>query len=100
MCVQNHEFMYNVCCENMAKRIKKTRIDLRVTKEDKVFLMEAASYNGMSLSKYIIEAAIIQAYKDLRKADNVSLSDEGSKRLAELLTNPPKTTKHLKELLK
>lgn len=84
----------------MAKRIKKTRIDLRITEEDKTLIMEAASYNNMSLSKYITEAALIQAYRDLRKADNVVLSDEGSKRLIELLSNPPKATKHLKDLLK
>lgn len=84
----------------MSIAIKNSRIDLRVSEEDKAMIEQAANSSRMSLSNYIISIVLKQAELDVKKDEVIKLSDEGSKRLLDLLVNPPEATDSLKELLR
>lgn len=63
-------------------------------------IKQAANSSRMSLSNYIISIVLKQAELDVKKDEIIKLSDEGSKRLLDLLVNPPEATDSLKELLR
>jgi uncharacterized protein (DUF1778 family) len=50
----------------MDTTVKKTRIDLRVTVEQKAMLKHIAALKGMTLSKYVLNAAVTTAEEELK----------------------------------
>ena len=77
---------------------KLDRIDLRVSPEDKKTLEMAAASKRISLSSYIIQAAMENAVSDLERERTINVSKEGWDRLMELLENPPEPTEALKRI--
>lgn len=82
----------------MTAKTKTGRIDIRLMPEDKTTLETAASIKRVSLSNYILSAAIEAARNDIESEETVSLNDEARDTLLKLLENPPEPTDALKRL--
>ena len=78
--------------------VKLDRIDLRVSPDDKKTLEMAAAAKRLSLSSYIIQAAMENAASDLERERTINVSKEGWNRLMALIENPPEPTEALKRI--
>ena len=78
--------------------VKLDRIDLRVSPDDKKTLEMAAAAKRLSLSSYIIQAAMENATLDLERERTINVSKEGWDRLMALLESPPEPTEALKRI--
>ncbi len=72
------------------------RIELRATKDEKRLLATAAAYQRLDVTSFIMRAALPAARDVLDRAERIVLSARDSKRVLELLENPPKPTPALK----
>ena len=75
---------------------KNSRIDLRVTAEQKTLLEQAASLSGVSLSAYTLLHLIPQAQQDLERQERLMLSNRDRDLFLSTIANPPKLTGKLK----
>lgn len=75
---------------------KNSRIDLRVTAEQKTLLEQAASLSGVSLSAYTLLHLIPQAQQDLERQERLILSNRDRDLFLSALDNPPKLKGKLK----
>ena len=82
----------------MAIQVKNSRIDIRLDPKDKETLEYAASLKRISLSSYILSAAIEVARMDIEKEEAIILSNQQRDELLKLLDNPPEPTEALRRL--
>ncbi len=85
---------------DMAIESKTSRIDIRVVPVDKRMLEQAASIKRVSVSQYILSAALEAAKMDIRSEETTTLSDESRDVVLRLLDNPPEPNAALKSLFK
>jgi uncharacterized protein (DUF1778 family) len=76
--------------------LKDSRIDLRVTAEQKALLEKAASLMGVSLSAYTLLYLLPQAQRDLENQEKLTLSNRDRDLFLSALANPPKLQGKLK----
>lgn len=77
---------------------KMDRIDLRISADDKKTLEMAAASKRLSLSSYILSAALSSAESDLERERMINVSREGWNQLMAMLDNPPEPNDALKRL--
>ena len=82
----------------MAVQTKTSRIDIRLMPQDKSAIETAASLKRVSVSTYILSAAIEAARMDIEKEETLVLADEGRDTLLSLLENPPEPNDALRGL--
>lgn len=82
----------------MAVQTKNSRIDIRLDPKDKETLEYAASLKRISLSSYILSAAMELAKMDIEKEEAIILSNKQRDELLSLLDNPPEPTEALRKL--
>ncbi len=75
---------------------KDSRIDLRVTGEQKALLEQAASLSGVSLSAYTLLHLLPQAQQDIERKERLTLSNRDRDFFLSALANPPKLKGKLK----
>ena len=75
------------------------RCDIRLSSEDKAFLQLAASLDGISLSAFIIKAAISAAKDTISKNDRYVLSGREVRELFSVLDNGFVPNKRLQEAM-
>lgn len=80
----------------MSASSKDSRIDLRVTAEQKALLEKAASMQGVSLSAYTLLHLLPQAQKDLEEREKLVLTDRDRDLFLSAMANPPKLQGSLK----
>jgi uncharacterized protein (DUF1778 family) len=68
------------------------RIEIRTTKEEKRLLMAAAEHERLDLTSFIMRTALPAARDIVEKADRIVLSERDTKRILDLLENPPPPT--------
>jgi uncharacterized protein (DUF1778 family) len=78
---------------------KDSRIDLRVTQEQKALLEQAASLKGISLSAYTILHLLPLAQQDIAAQERLTLSDRDRDLLMASLDNPPVLQGDLKSVI-
>ena len=78
---------------------KNSRIDLRVTKEQKALLEEAASIKGVSLSAYTLLHLLPLAQQDIEDRKRLILSNRDRDLFVSALENPPKLKGKLKSAI-
>jgi uncharacterized protein (DUF1778 family) len=88
---------YGYCPYNMGAPMKGTanrqdRIELRATKEEKLLLAAAAAYERLDVTSFIMRNVLPTAREVVDRAERIVLSARDSKRVLELLENPPKPT--------
>jgi uncharacterized protein (DUF1778 family) len=71
------------------------RIEIRTTKEEKRLLMAAAEHERLDLTSFIMRNALPAARDVIEKADRIVLSERDTKRVLDLLENPPAPTEAL-----
>ena len=78
---------------------KDSRIDLRVTKEQKALLEEAASIKGVSLSAYTLLHLLPLAQQDIEDRKRLILSNRDRDLFVSALENPPELKGKLKSAI-
>jgi uncharacterized protein (DUF1778 family) len=71
------------------------RIEIRTTKEEKRLLMAAAEHERLDLTSFIMRNALPAARDVIEKADRIVLSERDTRRVLDLLENPPAPTQAL-----
>jgi uncharacterized protein (DUF1778 family) len=66
------------------------RIELRATKEEKRLLADAAAYERLDVTSFIMRNVLPTARDVVDRAGRIVLSGRDTKRVLELLENPPK----------
>lgn len=65
------------------------RIEIRTTKEEKRLLMAAAEHERLDLTSFIMRSMIPIAHGAIEGPDRIVLSERDSRRVLDLLENPP-----------
>ena len=78
---------------------KDSRIDLRVTGEQKALLEQAASIKGVSLSAYTLLHLLPLARQDIENQEKLTLSNRDRDLFLSALNNPPKLKGKLKSAI-
>lgn len=78
---------------------KDSRIDLRVTQEQKELLERAVSLKGISLSAYILFHLLPLAKQDIDNYERLVLSDRDRDLFLSVMENPPELKGKLKEAI-
>lgn len=84
----------------MAVTTKTSRIDIRLSEDDKNMIEQAAAFNRQSTTSYIISVVVKQAQLDLKRSELLNLSKEDFEYLLDLLKNPREPNERLKALFK
>ena len=80
----------------MSASPKDSRIDLRVTAEQKALLEKAATLLGVSLSAYTLLHLLPQAQKDLEAREKLTLTDRDRDLFLSAMASTPKLKGKLK----
>jgi uncharacterized protein (DUF1778 family) len=72
--------------------VRDDRIEIRTTKEEKRLLMAAAEHERLDLTSFIMRNVLPAARDVIEKADRIVLSERDTKRVLDLLENPPEPT--------
>jgi uncharacterized protein (DUF1778 family) len=75
---------------------KASRIDLRVSQEQKDLLVRAASLRGLSLSAYTLSYVLPVAQQEVDSHESLVLSDRDRDLFMSVMENPPKLKGKLK----
>ncbi len=76
------------------------RIELRTTPEEKRLLARAAAQERLDMTSFIMRSALPAAQEVLDRAERIVLSARDSKRVLDLLENPPAPTGVLLEAVR
>jgi uncharacterized protein (DUF1778 family) len=68
---------------------REDRIELRATKEEKQLLATAAAYERLDVTSFIMRSVLPAARDVVDRAERIVLSERDTKRVLELLENPP-----------
>jgi len=71
---------------------REDRIELRATREEKQLLAAAAAHERLDVTSFIMRSVLPTAREIVDRADRIVLSERDSKRILELLENPPAPT--------
>jgi uncharacterized protein (DUF1778 family) len=71
---------------------RQDRIELRATKEEKRLLAAAAAYERLDVTSFIMRNVLPTARNVVDRAERIVLSARDSRRVLELLENPPNPT--------
>lgn len=82
-----------------ASASKDSRIDLRVTKEQKALIEKAASIKGVSLSAYTLLHLLPLAQQEIDNQEKLTLSNRDRDLFLTALDNPPQLTGKLKKAI-
>lgn len=82
------------------EQAKTSRIDLRVTAEQKELLEKAASLNGLSLSSFVLSNSLEAAQEKIACHNELVLSDRDRDLFLSLIENPPEPCEALKSAMK
>ena len=79
---------------------KKNRLSIRIGQKDKETLGLAAFSKRVSLSSYILSAAMEKAKNDLERERRIALSRSAWNQAMDLVDNPPEPNEALMRLLR
>lgn len=71
---------------------REDRIELRATKGEKRLLTQAAAYERLDVTSFIMRNVLPAAREVVDRAERINLSERDTERVLELLENPPKPT--------
>ncbi len=72
--------------------VREDRIELRATKDEKRLLAQAAAYERLDVTSFIMRNVLPTARDVVDRAERIVLSERDTVRVLELLENPPKPT--------
>ncbi|MGE0281139.1 MAG: DUF1778 domain-containing protein [Rhizobiaceae bacterium] len=77
-----------------------SRIELRVRDDQKALIARAAAIRNLDVTGFIMDAVMPEAEAVIERAEKIILSERDSRRLLELLENPPAPTERLLRAMK
>ncbi|WMI90702.1 type II toxin-antitoxin system antitoxin AtaR [Escherichia coli] len=80
--------------------VKKQRIDLRLTDDDKSMIEEAAAISNQSVSQFMLNSASQRAAEVIEQHRRVILNEESWTGVMDALSNPPSPGEKLKRAAK
>jgi uncharacterized protein (DUF1778 family) len=80
---------------SVSNAAREDRIELRATKEEKRLLAAAAAHERLDVTSFIMRNVLPTAREVVNRAERIVLSGRDTKRVLELLENPPKPTSAL-----
>ena len=80
--------------------LKKQRIDLRLTDDDKSMIEEAAAISNQSVSQFMLNSASQRAAEVIEQHRRMILTEESWTRVMDALSNPPSPGEKLKRAAK
>lgn len=80
------------------KTVEKSRLEARITPQQKKIFVRAAAVSGLSLADFVKSALLEKAKKTLRDHDVIELCLADQEQLAEHLLNPPEAPSGFKKL--
>lgn len=80
--------------------VKKQRIDLRLTDDDKSMIEEAAAISNQSVSQFMLNSASQRAAEVIEQHRRMILTEESRTRVMDALSNPPSPGEKLKRAAK
>jgi len=86
--------------EGIMTALKKQRIDLRLTDDDKSIIEEAAALTNQSVTQFMLSSASERAAEVIEQHRKVILNDESWTRVMEALSNPPSPNEKLNRAAK
>lgn len=69
--------------------MKTARLEARLTESQKELVAQAAGYQGVSQTDFVLMTVLDEARRVIREQDVIELSLKQSKKVAEALMNPP-----------
>jgi uncharacterized protein (DUF1778 family) len=72
--------------------VREDRIELRATKDEKRLLAQAAAYERLDVTSFIMRNVLPTARDVVDRAERIVLSERDTVRVLELLENPPTPT--------
>ncbi|MGH6942629.1 MAG: DUF1778 domain-containing protein [Geminicoccaceae bacterium] len=66
------------------------RLELRTTREEKRLLATAAAYERLDVTSFIMRNVLPAAREVVARAERIVLSERDTKRVLDLLENPPR----------
>ncbi len=78
---------------------KNERINLRLSGAAKTRLEQAASYEGKTVSGFILATALVRAEETIRKHETMVLSRQDAEAFLDAVLRPPKPNARLREAL-
>ncbi|MBW4495652.1 MAG: DUF1778 domain-containing protein [Oscillatoria princeps RMCB-10] len=82
------------------KKPKLSRIELRISPEQKELLEKAASLASLSLSSYMVYHCLEAAREDIKSHQSLILSDRDRDLFLSLMENPPEPNQALKSAMR
>lgn len=81
----------------MARPLTETndRIELRIPPEEKAVIARAAALEHLNVTGFILRTVLPKARELVEKAEYLKLSERDTKRVLDLLENPPTPTERL-----
>lgn len=80
--------------------LKKQRIDLRLTDDDKSMIEEAAAITNQSVTQFMLNSASERAAEVIEQHRRVVLNEESWAKVMNALSNPPALNEKLKRAAK
>lgn len=80
--------------------LKKQRIDLRLTDEDKKMIEEAAAMTNQTVTQFLVNSASERAAEVIEQHRRLILSEESWNRVMDAIENPPAPNDKLKRAVK
>ena len=77
--------------------LKKQRIDLRLTPDDKSMIEEAAALTNQTMTQFMVSSASARAAEVIEQHRRLQLSDESWNRVMEAISNPPEPNERLRQ---
>ena len=81
---------------DVKRRRKRSRLEARISPEDKELLKRAADLQGCSLTEFVVRSAQEAARKAVKEHQMMSLTARDTKAFAKALLRPPAPSKKLK----
>ncbi len=72
--------------------VREDRIELRATREEKRLVAAAAAYERLDITSFIMRNVLPTARAVVDRAERIVLSERDTRRVLELLDNPPEPT--------
>ncbi|MGL4428519.1 MAG: DUF1778 domain-containing protein [Silvania sp.] len=80
--------------------VKKQRIDLRLTDEDKSMIEEAAAMSNQTITQFMVNSASERAAEVIEQHRRLILNEGSWNRIMDALDNPPEPNDRLKRAAK
>jgi uncharacterized protein (DUF1778 family) len=82
----------------MASTARDSRLEFRLTSEEKAIIERAAALSGSSTTDFVRSTMLAAAREVVRTHEVIELTEEGSRVFVEALIDPPEPNEHLRAL--